>query len=250
MWLKIIICYFFCITFFFADAQNAHKDSIGAFFISDQLERNEATKQASLKNMPYRFFDTNQLVVYLSYEFIPNTSNPNTTWVVMEIKKKSTQQMRLRPLVSKKVEMPKSNTSVYIDSLRLTSSSFVSGNYEILVHVMTDSLRIVQTKKIDFQLLRNPMQMSNSEVPEEEIVEEAKDTDIDKSFVAKYPIEILQKNIQTIEPIAKKVEKQVIKELIDSKDKLTMQRFFYNFWYQRNAGDPEKAWNEYVFFFY
>jgi GWxTD domain-containing protein len=66
---------------------------------------------------------------------------------------------------------------------------------------------------------------------------------ISNSFVGNYTsIDSLRENIRSLRPISTAAEKNFVDKNLTTADLETLQKFFYNFWYQRNEVDPRSEW--------
>ncbi|HOZ52392.1 MAG TPA: GWxTD domain-containing protein [Chitinophagaceae bacterium] len=241
MRLKIIIFIFVCylLSPFYAFAEI--KDSINRIQISSSLGLLSPTNQIDDQTA---FFDIDISKIFIGVEIDRKHDENKSHFLMIEIKKKSLEQFRLRPIVYKKINL--NTNSFYIDSLDLPDSLFTSGNFHVIATLLNDSLRVINTKKIPFQLLREKNRIIQDEYYVVDINQSNNEVDITKTFVAKYSLDQVKKNILSLSPLAKGPEVNVINELKLSEDLPVLKQFFYNFWYNRNPQSPEQAWNEYA----
>lgn len=218
-------------------------DSIRSISCSIRLQYSNTGLPLSLEALPHAFFDTDANVIYIGVDVMASTITPPASFVFLEIKKKSIQQFRLRPIVSKRTEL--TGNQILIDSLELTDSLFGSGNYDVIVSLMQDSLHVLDVKKLPVQLLRSRKVVTRDEFYEVDAVQHGDQPPVEKTFVNKYELPQLRRNVQSLAPLAIGVEKKAMDALANSDDLLTLKQFFYNFWFNRNPGDPEKAWDDY-----
>ncbi len=69
---------------------------------------------------------------------------------------------------------------------------------------------------------------------------------ISNSFVSGFTnIDSLIESIRSLRPISTAAEKNFVDKNINVVDLETLQKFFFNFWYQRNEDAPSTAWMEY-----
>ena len=244
MWLKVIICIFVYNSLGYNFLLARSEDSIKYVAISDHLILDNESNEYTLGGNNYAFFDTDANKLYLSFELNRTDSSKLSSFVFLEIKKKSLQQFRLRPIISKKILL--SERAVYIDSLDLADSLFASGNFDLIVSYMYDSMKVLDVKKIAFQLLKNSNTILKDDFFSVDSDRISNNINIESTFVSKYTIDQIKKNNLALLPLAQGIESKVIKELSTSDDLLVQKRFFFNFWYNRNPSDPEKAWNEYT----
>ena len=152
MRLKIIICLLVLQILHATDAFSLANDSISRLSISDHLVFNEATGQPEIHTPDHLFFDVDIHKVYFNIGVTRTNLADTTQYLLLEIKKKSSQQFRLRPIQSKKIQL-NANT-VYLDSLVFDDSLLASGNFDFIVRYMNDSMKAIDTRNIPFQLLR------------------------------------------------------------------------------------------------
>ena len=219
-------------------------DSVQLIGLSDGISTDIASGKQGLLDYPFPFFDVEVTKIYTKVDLSRSHPEDTSRYLILEIKKKSLQQFRLKPIVRKKIRLS-ANTS-YIDSLDLSDSLFASGNYDFIVSSTNDSLKVYDVKKATFQLLRKHNALLKEEFYSFEADKARKTISVEKTFVQKYDIAQLRKNILSLSPLAKGTEQKVIKELALSENPEVMKLFFYNFWYDRNPSDPEKDWNDYV----
>ncbi len=244
MRLKIIICFFVLYIIHPNTVFSIGNDSIKLVSLSDKLVWNDTHNKYELSEMSHLFFDADVQKIIVGFELKRMHPNDTSQFVFLEIKKKSLQQFRLRPVVSKKINL--SSTPLYIDSLDLSDSLFASGNFDVIVSYMNDSFKVLDVKKVSFQLLRAKNNIIKDEFYTVGADKLSSDINLEKTFVQKYDIVQLKKNIASLSPMAKGAEGKVIKELSSVEDIHILKQFFYNFWYNRNPSDPEKAWSDYV----
>lgn len=112
-----------------------------------------------------------------------------------------------------------------------------SGNYNLVAEVRTKENKLVTTKKEFFQRSKPLLQMDAESVAE---------VKIESTFAAQYSnADSLREHLYSMRPIANDIERGVIDHQFKNADLELMQQFFYSFWYNRNAADPEYEWNEY-----
>jgi len=213
--------------------------------ISDRLVVADSSTIVNLAPFEHAFFDTNATCLYLQIETPASNKGNEHSFYYLEIKKKSLQQNRLRPVISKRIN-PNIHTNRLVDSLVFPEQTMASGNYDLIVTYLQDSLTVLRTEKIPFQMLRagNPHPVDYTLTAD--TASSLQEIDLMKSFAGKYNTETLRRNIQALSPLSNVAERRVIKELSNATEEKTMRRFFYNFWQNRNASDPEKAWNDYA----
>jgi len=149
MRLKIIICLLVLQILHATDAFSLANDSINRLSISDHLVLNEATGQPEIHTPDHLFFDVDIHKVYFNISVTRTNLADTTQYLLLEIKKKSSQQFRLRPIQSKKIQL--NATTVYLDSLVFDDSLLASGNFDFIVRYMNDSMKAIDTRNIPFQ---------------------------------------------------------------------------------------------------
>jgi GWxTD domain-containing protein len=198
-----------------------------------------------INQMEFTFFDTDAKQIYYYFE-LNSSDKKYGSYMYIEIKKSSNMQFKMKPLYAKKIELGNLLLGRMLDSISIDEAELPSGNYDLIVNYLNDSNRLLTREKTSFQLLRN------KEVQKTKVYEAAEDlsdnniVDIEKTFVASYTLEQLQKNILALYPLSEGVELKVIKEIATNKDIKFLKQFFYNFWQNRDRQYPEKAWREYA----
>ena len=66
------------------------------------------------------------------------------------------------------------------------------------------------------------------------------------SFVERYDLKQLKRNVAALAPMANRAEAKTISVLQDLDSLDVLQLFFYNFWYSRLPDNPSKAWQDYA----
>jgi GWxTD domain-containing protein len=69
---------------------------------------------------------------------------------------------------------------------------------------------------------------------------------LSNTFVNAYDANTLKRNMQALTPLATPLEEAVIDNIADNINDTLKRNFFYNFWLERDAKNPEGAWKEYV----
>lgn len=113
-----------------------------------------------------------------------------------------------------------------------------SGNYNLIVEVRDRSNTLKAYNSTFFQR-NNPS-----------VTFEIKDIDainIEGTFASQLKsADTLKDYIRSLSPISSDLEKEFAQNMIKKGDVQIMQQYFYNFWTQRNAMNPDKAWAEYL----
>lgn len=244
MRLKLIVKLWFTLMCMQTYAFAIEKDSIAHISISNQLLQNETSQHGSLAPFEFPFYDIDATKMYIEILLHHTEIKNNQGFIFLEIKKKSTQQFRLRPVLTKKIELQ--NKFQFIDSLEFSQATIGSGNYELIVNWMEDSFKVIDIQKVGFQILRENKIAPPDEYITTDTLSQSSSVDLSKTFVGKYNLAAIKKNILTLTPLAKGVELKVIRDLSTSEDLQMLKQFFYNFWKNKNNTDPEKAWQDYV----
>lgn len=213
--------------------------------ISDKLEKSEIAYVPA--PMDYPFFDEGQKKIYYQVSLNSSKNIMPENFLFLEIKKKSNLQFKLKPLYQKKFSLTPNIINEFMDSVQVDSAQLVSGNYEFLLYFMADSNKIIELKKMAFQLMNTiPENQEKEEYYDLQASEKGQVVDVSKTFVAKYDMETLKRFILALKPISKGVEEKVLLSIVDIHDIKFLQQFFYNFWYNRNASNPESEWKKYT----
>ncbi len=220
------------------------KDSIQSITLNYSLGYNEETKQDQVMPLDFVFFDEHVQTMYYEIELFRINIKDTLPFVFIEIKKTSLMQFKLKPLYTQKISLSSFKNHLYLDSIQFNKHPLASGNYDFIVYFMNDSSKVLHSLKQKFQVF-NPekkqiqdeyvMEISGSEV-----------VDINKTFVSKYDIGQLQKNISALKPLAQGAEVKVIKQIVTLDDLSFLRQFMYNFWYNRFPANPEQGWKEYA----
>lgn len=243
--IKILISF---LVFYFVHPYSVYslkKDSITQIVLSDTYSRKTDLGQSKLEPMEFPFFDVGVSKFYIEVMFQHDDSSSRSEFAVLEIKKKSLQQFRLRPIVMKKIRLYEQSN--FIDSLDLPDSLFASGNFDVIVSLMQDSFHVNHVAKAPFQLLRNQVKTIQDEFYTIDTLKHSEDFDLSKTFVFKYDMKQIKKNIASLSPMTLGTnEQKVIQELALSDNLEILKRYFYNFWVNKNPSDPEQAWIDYA----
>ncbi len=218
----------------------ANRDTINEVIISNKMSA------TGVEKMEYPFFDTDANRIYYQFSLSGTQQLKPSSFLYLEIKKKTNIQYKLKPLYAKKILLDSLHHLVYRDSFLLQDVRLASGNFDLIINLMNDSSKVLDLKKTGFQLLRLPGEKIIDEYYELETNIKGNIVDLEKTFVAKYDIETLKRNINSLRPIAIGIELKVIRDITDLDDMKFLRQFFYNFWYNRNASAPEEEWKKYV----
>jgi GWxTD domain-containing protein len=112
-----------------------------------------------------------------------------------------------------------------------------SGNYNLVVEVRNKENEVVAKNK-KFFFRSNPDAELN--------LVDIQTVDISSAFVNSIDnIEVMKEYIKYLWPISNRNERLFAENQLKSNDLEFMQKYFYNFWYKRNAADPEQEWEKY-----
>lgn len=246
MYIKILIVFLFCLfNLRAATAQriaggNTIHDSISGVHMSKELKGDELTK------MDHYFFDMEVNTIYYQVSLSGIKQLEKSSFLFLEIKKRTNLQYKLKPLYSKKISLDSLRNLRYTDSFDLRQARLASGNFDLILSLMNDSSQVLDVKKAGFQLLRNSSEKIRDEYYELEANIKGNIVKLENTFVAKYDMETLKRNINALHPIAEGIEQKVIRDVTTLDDIQFLRQFFYNFWYNRNASDPEDEWKKYA----
>lgn len=230
MRLKIIILFILLALIFNKNSFSQQKDTLFDLKISD-------INQIPFKDMDFPFFDIDKNQIFISFS-VKNSTDSN--YISIEIKKNTIQQSRLKPIVQKKILLHSDKKIAFVDSLDI-SNYLISGNYDIIVSLVSKQLEIISSIKKGFQTIRNGKAIIKTEF-EDNIA--SNNINIQNSFVSNYSQKQLLKNIKALVPIAEVAEIRAIAAM--EENDVNAAQFFYNFWYNRNSSAPEKEWKVYA----
>jgi len=119
-------------------------------------------------------------------------------------------------------------------------SKLPSGNYNLVVEARNTENQVMASNKVFFQRSNPKVEADYSDFA---------GVSADNSFVSKIANrDTLLEYIHCLDPISSDMEKNFVKFQIDNAnaDLSTMQRFFLNFWLNRDELNPELAWKQYL----
>ncbi|MBK8143770.1 MAG: GWxTD domain-containing protein [Bacteroidetes bacterium] len=246
MYRKIVIAFIFCSMIF----QGLYGQENASFFsLKDTIQEVQVSnilRHTELEKMDFAFFDLDAEKIYFQVQLSGHKNFSATSFIYVEIKKKTNMQFKLKPLYTKKILFDSLHNEAYLDSISLSTVRLGSGNFDLIVSLINDSSKVLQVKKAGFQLLRS----ANEKVVDEyyELETTAKDhiVKIENTFVAKYDLATIKRNISALQPISLGIEAKVIRDITGLDDISFLRLFFYNFWYNRNASNPEEEWKKYT----
>lgn len=206
---------------------------------------NDPSHPLGLKYETYPFFDYNDTILHVSV--LPDSiglSRNKNFYLLIEIKKKNAQPEKYVPLLSKEVT-GSFEGRCYKDSMNI-SSGLYSGNFLCIVTLKDENKQVVDRAILPFQALREDVWKPGMLTEVKPDTTQQKEIQLEHTFVHKYNREQLLNNIEALSPLAKHADADFIKNASAIQDLDELKRFFYFFWLERNASDPEKAWKEYA----
>ena len=242
---KVYLIGLFCLFFMQGKAQRL-LDSMTLVRISNMAGLQSDKNAYGLTPIEFVFFDEHSSILYFDITLSGKKGVEAKNFLFIEIKKHSNMQHKFKPLYAQKIDLH-SFQETYFDSISLIQHPFESGNYDMMVYLMADSAKVLKMIKSPFQVY-NPTYEATSTAAShiEEIKPQVNNVDIASSFVAKYSIDQLRKNILALQPIARGAEVKVIKQMNEQQDLMVMRQFFFNFWQNRYPSNPEQGWKEYA----
>ncbi len=137
-------------------------------------------------------------------------------------------------LIKKKREQTKTVNVIFGE---FDISRLPSGNYNLVIEARDKTNKIVSLNKIFFQRSKPSIQFEIKDIAA---------LSIDETFAANYMDKsILEDNIRSLYPISTEMERMFVNDKLKKADLILMQQYFFNFWLQRSASDPESAWKNY-----
>lgn len=116
-------------------------------------------------------------------------------------------------------------------------SDLPSGNYNLVVEARDRNNEELLVNKIFFQRFNPGIQINLDDIQSVDITatfaEDITDLDSIRFFVA------------SLRPTSTQMEKQFLKNVVNSEEVEKMQKFLYNFWLTRNPDYPEAEWSRY-----
>jgi len=117
-------------------------------------------------------------------------------------------------------------------------SNLPSGNYFLTIEAINKSNELLGLNRIFIQRSNPQIQIN---------VMDLANIDIGNTFVSRITdIDTLREYIQFLMPISSQQEKGFADAHLGSSDIETLQRYFYNFWLNKDQLEPEKAWYAYL----
>jgi len=142
--------------------------------------------------------------------------------------------MRLVDYIKIKKETAREITVLLAD---LSIDKLASGSYNLFVEIRNQQNEVVEGKKLFFHRSNPSAQMAIADI---------QTANIANTFAEKITgIDSLKEFINSTFPIATGLEKSFIRGSVKKSDLKTLQQFFYTFWQERDANNPEKRWLAY-----
>ena len=133
-----------------------------------------------------------------------------------------------------KKEIPK---NVIVNFNEFDISDLPSGNYNLVLELKDKDNETVTFNKLFFQR-SNPAVMLE--------LQDLAAVDVSNTFANKITsIDTLEDYIKSTYPVSTQTEKFFAENYLKKPDLKTLQQYFLNFWINRNASNPEKAWAQY-----
>ncbi len=112
-----------------------------------------------------------------------------------------------------------------------------SGNYNLVIEVKDKDNKSVASNKLFFQRSNPGIQLELADI---------KSVDVTSTFADKInDIDSLTDFIKSTYPVSTQMEKMFAENHLKKSDIIVLKQYFYNFWVNRNALSPEKAWLTY-----
>ena len=125
--------------------------------------------------------------------------------------------------------------TIFVNQLDI--KSLPSGNYNLVVELMTVDSTVLAYHSIFFQRSNPKIQLEISNFD---------NVNISNSFVSRIQNqETLQEYVSCLYPIGNRMEQEFFNTRVKTIPFDKLQNFFYSFWIKRNPTDPEGAWLEY-----
>jgi len=119
----------------------------------------------------------------------------------------------------------------------LSMKELPSGNYNLVVEARDKNNELLLMNKIFFQRSNPKAEVQLSDI---------ESVDIRSTFAEKITeLDSIRFYLLSLLPLSNAMEKQFAVNVVETSELEKMQKFLYNFWYNRNADYPEKEWNRY-----
>jgi GWxTD domain-containing protein len=116
-------------------------------------------------------------------------------------------------------------------------STLGNGNYNLAVEIRNKENLLLSTQRVFFQRFNPSVSLK---------IEDFAQVNTENTF-ASYILntDTLKAYLKCLYPISTEMEKSFAFSQINANNLELMQKFFYQFWYSRNATDPQSEWNRY-----
>lgn len=112
-----------------------------------------------------------------------------------------------------------------------------SGNYNLVIEIRTNENKLITDGRLFFQRSNPNIKIDYTDIAA---------VDAENSFVSQYTDkDTLAGMIKSLQPISTEIEKIFADNQIRNDDIEIMQKYFLNFWSNRNEFNPEQAWYDY-----
>jgi GWxTD domain-containing protein len=113
-----------------------------------------------------------------------------------------------------------------------------SGNYLLVMEARNRNNEVIASKEVYFQRYNPDSNFNLNDM----MVLNPQNTFVDKITNK----DSMQMYIDYLSPISTEIERAYATGLIGSASLEELQKYFLNFWYERNSSDPEGEWNDYL----
>ncbi|NOX45378.1 MAG: GWxTD domain-containing protein [Chlorobi bacterium] len=141
--------------------------------------------------------------------------------------------------LSKYVKYKKENTkpvNILFNEFNITNLE--SGNYLLVIEARDKENNLIGLNKMYFQRSNPRIKIT---------IEDLAKVNVENSFASRITnIDTLREYVHYLEPISSNQEVGFAMLNMRTADLETMQKFFYQFWYERNNLEPEREWEKYL----
>ncbi len=139
--------------------------------------------------------------------------------------------LKLNEFAKAKKESPK---AVNVLLAEVNIKDLATGNYNLVIEARNAGNEVLLSKRVFFQRTNPRATYSITQIAS---------TDIQGTFAEKITnADSLREFISCAYPVSTGYEKDFIQYQLKKSDLPTLQKYFFSFWQQRNATEPEKAW--------
>ncbi|MCK9219724.1 MAG: GWxTD domain-containing protein [Bacteroidales bacterium] len=188
--------------------------------------------------VPYTFTfypkDENKLIFYVELYNMEKLLGKDQKFILSYFIESQEANLKLNNYVKVKKEITKEVNPILTE---ISLENLASGNYNLVIEARNQQNELVTSTKLFFQRMNPKATMPLNEIQM---------TEIENTFAEKITqIDSLKEYISCTYPIATGIEKSFIRNSVKTVDMKTLQQFFYGFWTQRDATNPEQAWLTY-----